>query len=215
MGEELQQPEKDPEIQDDTAARLSETPDQRDRFSFVWWLQIVLMLVVSYALAQSPVGQYAQRYLAAHHALFLAITITLLVCGVVLLAVTLVWTGLQQTSRQPLPPNSPVDRAWRDRPVIASASVYRFKGKSFSASVEDSWKFAEMKAAWRSGAWRSDPVWRRRYLACVSFLIIAVGIPGVVIAGSGSAWGLMLFAIVALYVLVRLAWAFVKVKNEE
>lgn len=39
--------------------------------------------------------------------------------------------------------------------------------------------FRQMKEAWKSGAWRSDPVWRRRYLTSVGALWLTIGAFGI------------------------------------
>ena len=64
-----------------------------------------------------------------------------------------------------------------------------------------------MKAAWRSGDWHGDRVWRRRYMAFAGMMFVVIGGFGCW-AVFGPAWLMLFIGVVLLYVLIRTAWMF-------
>ncbi len=69
---------------------------------------------------------------------------------------------------------------------------------------EDSVSLAELKAAWRSGAWRRSPRWRRRFAMMTGALLMVVGVFGIpfVLGAAGIkmliavAWAVVAFQVV-------------------
>jgi hypothetical protein len=84
---------------------------------------------------------------------------------------------------------------------------YRVHGHTYGRSGHDEWSFSAMKAAWRCGAWRVDPIWRRRYLATSGALIMTIGVFGIP-AVLGPPWAMLLCGLALLYAAVRTTWAF-------
>ncbi|MBI3621640.1 MAG: hypothetical protein HY208_05565 [Nitrospirae bacterium] len=64
------------------------------------------------------------------------------------------------------------------KPVTWRAASYKVFGTAQGQAAEDEFSFRAMKEAWRSGAWRLDPVWRRRYLTTVGAALMAIGLFG-------------------------------------
>jgi len=65
-------------------------------------------------------------------------------------------------------------------PVAFRSTAYRVRGDAHGRSGDDQFSFREMKNAWRAGAWRRDPVWRRRFLTTAGALCMTIGLFGVV-----------------------------------
>jgi len=88
-------------------------------------------------------------------------------------------------------------------------STYRFFGAGAGSSGQDEFPLRELKHAIASGAILGDPVWRRRLCAVCGGMLIFLGVFGALIVVAPLALKLVLAA-VALYALVRVAWAFVR-----
>ena len=86
-----------------------------------------------------------------------------------------------------------------------SKSYYWFKGDALSRSVNFEFNVADIKAAWRAGAWRTDPTWR-----AITALLIGVALFAVAAAlffvGVAAPIGRAFILAVALYVALRLGW---------
>ena len=65
-------------------------------------------------------------------------------------------------------------------PVVSRTTAYRVWGDARGRSGDEEFSFREMKDAWRLGAWRRDPVWRRRFVTAAGALCMAAGLLGVV-----------------------------------
>jgi len=92
-------------------------------------------------------------------------------------------------------------------PALARGAKYRIRGETMGRTGHDEWSFGEMKAAWRSGAWRTDPMWRRRYLVTCGALLMTLGVFGIP-AVLGPPWVMLLSSVVLVYAFVRTTWAF-------
>ena len=80
--------------------------------------------------------------------------------------------------------------------------AYKFRGKGAGSSIQIEIPFAELKAAFRTGEWISDPVLLRVVLIALSAGLMTVGIFGLVITLCPA--GLKLVFIVAIgYAAVR------------
>jgi hypothetical protein len=91
------------------------------------------------------------------------------------------------------------------RPVFARASRYRVRGVAVGRTGGDAFSLRDLKSAWRSGAVRRDPVWRRRAVTTIGALLLVAGIFGgfVVI---GPPWIKVLFAGAFVFTFGRLGW---------
>jgi hypothetical protein len=90
-------------------------------------------------------------------------------------------------------------------PVTWRATSYKVLGTAQGQAAEDEFTFRQMKEAWKRGAWRSEPIWRRRYLTAVSAMLMAIGVFGV-----GFTLGpppiKVLTGGALLYALTRISW---------
>jgi hypothetical protein len=98
-------------------------------------------------------------------------------------------------------------RSMQGAAAVARVARYRIRGETYGRTGYDEWSFRAMKDAWRSGAWRSDPIWRRRYLATCGALLMTVGLFGIP-SVFGPPWVMLLCGLALLYALVRTSWAF-------
>lgn len=133
-----------------------------------------------------PGAQYLDSAVSPHATVLLIITIGLASTGLILLIVGL--TGLmlvkgQQMSRPDVlrmksrRPQSSVDATY-----LAGVSVEHFRGVAMGVEAYDEFSFAGLKQAWRSGAWRTDPQWRRRFIMTCGGLGIFYGGFGILFA---------------------------------
>lgn len=95
------------------------------------------------------------------------------------------------------------------RPVAWRASSYRVLGSAAGRQGAESFNLGELKAAWRSGAVRRDPEWRRRAITVAGALLLVIGIfgGGVVI---GPPWLKVLLGGALGYAFGRLGWGLVR-----
>jgi hypothetical protein len=98
-------------------------------------------------------------------------------------------------------------RSMQGTATVARGARYRIRGETHGRTGHDEWSFRAMKDAWRSGAWRSDPIWRRRYLGAFGALLMTVGLFGIP-SVFGPPWVMLLCGLALLYALVRTSWAF-------
>ncbi len=63
--------------------------------------------------------------------------------------------------------------AWR-------ASSYRAWGQATGRAGPEQFTFSEIKQAWRTGAWRRDPRWKRRFVTALGALLLFWGVFGIV-----------------------------------
>ncbi len=64
------------------------------------------------------------------------------------------------------------------QPVTWRTTAYKVLGTAQGRAAYDEFSFRAMKEAWKNGAWRIDPVWRRRYLTALGAALMAVGLFG-------------------------------------
>ena len=65
------------------------------------------------------------------------------------------------------------------RPVAWRATSYRMWGQAAGRGGSDQFSLREMKQAWRSGAWRCETVWRRRFITAIGAALLAIGLFGI------------------------------------
>ena len=73
------------------------------------------------------------------------------------------------------------------------------------AQGSESFRFQELKAAWRTGAVWHDPVWRRRLVTTVGALMLVMGLFGLFVV-IGPPWLKVLMSSALFYALARLTW---------
>lgn len=95
------------------------------------------------------------------------------------------------------------------QPVTWRATAYKVLGTAQGQAAEDEFSFRAMKEACKSGAWLSDPVWRRRCLTAVGAALMTIGL-----LGGGIVLGpppvKVLTGGALLYALTRTTWGFWK-----
>lgn len=64
------------------------------------------------------------------------------------------------------------------QPVAWRASSYRVWGRATGREGSESFTLREVKQAWRTGAWRRETIWRRRYVTALGALFMTIGILG-------------------------------------
>lgn len=89
-------------------------------------------------------------------------------------------------------------RAWR-------ASSYRLLGRGAGSQGHDEFSFAQLKAAFASGALLRMPLWRRRLCAVCGGMLIFLGVFGAVFVLAPMPVKLIAAA-AAAYACVRIAW---------
>ena len=103
-------------------------------------------------------------------------------------------------------------RSMRDsfaQPWSQRASSYRLLGRGGGAQGHDEFSFAQLKAAFASGAVVRTPLWRRRLCAVCGGMLMFLGLFGLVIVLAPMALKLLLFAAVA-YAIVRIFWGLLR-----
>jgi hypothetical protein len=66
------------------------------------------------------------------------------------------------------------------QPVTWRTTSYRVWGRATGREGSDEFTFREMKQAWRSGIWRSETVWRRRFITATGAALLTIGLFGIV-----------------------------------
>jgi hypothetical protein len=179
----------------------------------VEWGAVLAVVLLANLIGESwPPLKALERWIERHQEPLLAVTITLAVVGFLLLmgaALHLVLAGSpppvegeagegstdHDEEREAAP--APFERGWE---------VSRFRGRSVEFSGEDSFSLQAAREAWRSGAWRRDGTWRRRYVALAGGLAAACGAFGIALVLAPA--GIKLLLIVTLaYALARGAWS--------
>lgn len=103
-------------------------------------------------------------------------------------------------------------RSMRDSysgPYAWRASSYRLLGRGAGSQGHDEFSFAQLKAAFASGAVLRTPLWRRRLCAVCGGMLIFFGVFGVVFVFAPLPIKLIIAAAVA-YACVRIAWGLVR-----
>jgi hypothetical protein len=65
------------------------------------------------------------------------------------------------------------------QPVTWRATSYRVFGHATGREGSDEFTFREMKQAWRSGTWRRETVWRRRFITATGAALLTIGLLGI------------------------------------
>lgn len=65
------------------------------------------------------------------------------------------------------------------RPVAWRAASYRVLGRATGQEGSDEFTLGAMKQAWRSGVWRRQTVWRRRFITATGAALLAIGLFGI------------------------------------
>ena len=94
-------------------------------------------------------------------------------------------------------------------PKTWRASSYRLLGRGIGSQGHDEFTFAQLKAAFGSGAVLRTPLWRRRVCAVSGGMLIFLGVFGLVIVFVPLPLKLVVFAAVA-YALARIFWGLLR-----
>jgi hypothetical protein len=155
----------------------------------------------------SPPLHALERTLAPHRSALLAGVIGLSALGFACLmggAIHMALRGGQPMRHAEIEAMARRGRDAAAAPYAYRRSTYRIRGRAVGTGSEDTVSFAEVKAAWRAGAWRVSARWRRIFLMAAGALLMLVGMFGVpfVLGGPGmkllvlAVWGLVLVQLV-------------------
>ena len=151
-------------------------------------LNVLLILAVIGIGEALPPLHRLHAWTQAHRQPLLAVTISLIAVGFVLLlgmAIHMVLSRGKPMSKREIDGLSA--RRLTSQPALFRRSVYRSRGTAAGGQAEDSASFAEVKAAWRARAWRVSPRWRRLFAGLIGTAFLATGLFGlfIVIAPPG------------------------------
>jgi hypothetical protein len=94
------------------------------------------------------------------------------------------------------------------RPISSHA---RFHGKASGVVLPDNeWSFRELKEAWRSGGWWSDPEIRSKWMITAGGTLVALGGFALMAVLVRPPAAKILLGGACVYALVRLIWSFVR-----
>jgi hypothetical protein len=185
-----------------------------------WWVGLTVLVVI---LAVDATWRHVaplvsvDAFVTAHRALLLGLTIALAAVGVVGLvggSIHLIMTRGPETTCGDPPGSSagPIASVTTRsspaaEPFAISFRSYRFWGRLFGFSVQETDTFSEIKNSWRTGAWLGEVRYLRVTIMIVSFFLLTFGAFGILVVAS-SPMGIKVVLISALiYMCVRFAWA--------
>lgn len=176
------------------------------------FLKVVLGLIgmlaivfVAAVIGELPPVKELGAAIDQHKAVLAAVTVGILVVGVVLLMGGILW--LIMAKGEPMS-HGEVENAARSARIAAEpttwrASSYKVAGTAIGKDAADAFSAKELKEAARQGALLSDPVWRRRLMTLIGALMAGVGLFGVFVV-IGPNWVKVLCAGALLYAAIRL-----------
>ncbi len=173
------------------------------------WLKVLGVIFVAILLGELPIVKDAFQVIDQQRAWLLPLTIGLAVVGFLMLLWG--WVSVGLLLGQPMTHEEVEQLAARTQ-ILGPGKRFtkaRLWGKTSGVQVPDmAWTFQEMKAAWHTGTWWSDPDMRRKYiitaggtlsvLSGFALFMVIVELPPMKLVLAGS----------VLYALVRLTWAF-------
>lgn len=169
----------------------------------------VILLAIILGEAFKPIKDLEQ-ILKQYEVVLLSVTIGMTALGVILLMggiFFLILTQGKPMSHEEVEELARRERTLRGVPYTWRRVTYRIKGLTGGRKAHEEWSFREMKEAWRTGTWRTDKLWRRRFVAFAGGLMTVFGA-----FGSGFVVGppavILLVGGALLYAAVRLVWAF-------
>lgn len=180
------------------------------RMLLEWGAILAVVLLANLIGERWPPLQALERWTERHQGPLLAVTITLAVVGFLLLmgaALHLALAGAPPPAEGEAGqrPADDEDKAG-PAPFELEAGRSWFRGRSVEFRGEDEFSYRAAREAWRSGAWRRDATWRRRYVAVAGGLATVCGAFGIALVLSPA--GIKLLLIVTLaYALARGAWS--------
>jgi hypothetical protein len=179
------------------------------RMLLEWGAVLAVVLLANLVGERWPPLKALERWMERHQGPLLAVTITLAAVGFLLLmgaALHLALAGAPPPAEGADEGPAGHDEEAAPAPFEREWEVSRFRGRSVEFSGEDTFSYRAAREAWRSGAWRSDGTWRRRYLALAGGLATVCGAFGIALVLVPA--GIKLLLIAALvYALVRSAWS--------
>jgi hypothetical protein len=121
------------------------------------------------------------EWVDAHRSEWLLLTSVAAALGFLLMMAGILWLIIDRGTPLSHQAAEDVERSVRmaPRPVAWRATSYRVWGTAQGQSAYDEFSFRAAKEAWWSGAWRSDPIWRRRSLTAVGALLMTIGAFGI------------------------------------
>jgi hypothetical protein len=175
------------------------------------WVGTLAVVLAVLALGEaSPPLHALERALASHRGALLAVVIGLSAAGLACLMGGAIHMALRGGTPLGHAEVEAMARRRRDAAALPYAyrrSTYRIRGRAVGAGAEETVSFAEVKAAWRAGAWRVSARWRRILLMAAGALLMLVGMFGIPFVLGGPGMKLLVLAVWG-YVLVQLVRGF-------
>lgn len=171
---------------------------------------VVLALLVMAIGEALPPLRLLDAWTRTHQRPLLAAAITMTAAGFILLmgmAIHLVLAGGKPLSRREI--DGLAARRLTSRQALWRRAAYRSGGVAVGGQGEDGATLAEIKAAWRSGAWRVSPRWRRLFAGLFGTALLATGMFGLFVV-LGSPGVKLLCGGALVFVWVRSVSAFVR-----
>lgn len=176
----------------------------------VGWGVTLLAVLVAIVLGELPPLKALEYWTEVHQTPLLAVVSTLAALGFVLMmggAIHLVLTQGQPMSQREVEAQVRLNRDLAARPHVWRKSGYRIRGKTVGAQAEGEASFAELKAAWRTGAWRRTRRLRRLFVMGAGGLLMAFGLFGIFVV-VGPAWVKLIVGAAMLFAATKLIQGF-------
>jgi hypothetical protein len=175
-----------------------------------WGASVAVALLAITLGELSPAMKALEDVMARHQPPLLAVAIGMAALGFVLFMgglIHLMLTGGQPMTHVEVEEMARQSRDLSARPYVWRRSTYRIRGRTVGAQAEDAASFSEIKAAWRSGAWRRSRRWRRMFVILTGGLLMTFGIFGIPFV-VGPAGIKLVVGAAMVYVLVQLVRGF-------
>ncbi|MBI3971861.1 MAG: hypothetical protein HY332_11280 [Chloroflexi bacterium] len=195
----------------------------------VLWLMIVIALVLVGGLLAELIGplKALDAFLAPSRAWWAALTMGMTVVGLLLLAFTqfvvrppteaeleeVTRLGVKATFSSLTRPEIEEMRASRFIQMAAPIAVwrralYRFLGPVAGSAFDVEAPMSVVKTAFRSGAWRRNPIWQRLTLMGIGGILMVFGLFTLPIVLESGPFVKLVCGGALLYATVRTVWAF-------
>ncbi|MDQ4078901.1 MAG: hypothetical protein M3220_22000 [Chloroflexota bacterium] len=175
------------------------------------WSGILAIVLLTAILSETvPLLQDLDAFIAQHKSPLLIATIGMSAIGFVLMIGGILHMILLEGTPTSDEAGEALSRGNRDReavPDVWPTSTYHRWSRTIGGQAHDEFSFQEMKAAWRTGAWREETRWRRRFITTLGGLLAVFGLFSILFV-IGEAWLKLLVGGAMLYAFVRLGWAF-------
>lgn len=173
------------------------------------WLKLLGAIIALIVLGELPFVKGWARLIDELRPWLVPLTLTASIVG--FLALLWGWVVTATRLGQPMSHEEVEQLAARTQILGPSKrfSKARIWGKTTGVQVpEIAWTFQELKEAWHTGTWWSDPTMRQRYTITAGGALFVLGLFALVALLVQPASVKLLLGGTVLYALVRLPWAF-------